>query len=465
MGCCSLPEDLQSSIWDRLPSRRCDLIIRDQMFNARCSIGGSLARNQPGAIPLDRWRSAAASRTVREWVDAIMIQENALVRLLAEGEADRIERTMSIKDTDKFSEAVTAFANDLPNHGLPGYLVIGVNDDGTPLGLEITDQLLQNLGALRSDGNIQPLPCLNVAKFSLPGGDVAVVEVLPSDLPPVRYRGRVCIRVGPRRGIANQQDERVLTEKRVAHARTFDALPCLGSSLEALVTDLFLTTYLRQAVASEIIAENNRDLATQLASLRFYDLTRQCPTYAGILLFGKNPLHWLPGAFIQFLRLEGTSLTGEVLVEKGLSGDLLTVLRELESLVDLHIESRPTPASALRERQAVNFPRVALRELLMNAVLHRSYESTAPIRFYWFSDRIEIQSPGGLYGEASPENFPNQNSYRNPILAEAMKALGFVNRFGRGVLRAQEALRENGNVPAEFQFDANYVLALVRVLR
>ena len=394
-----------------------------------------------------------------------MIQENELIRLLAEGEADRIERTTSIKDTDKFSEAVTAFANDLPNHGLPGYLVIGVNDDGSPSGLEVTDQLLQNLGGLRSDGNIQPLPSLNVAKFSLPGGDVAVVEVLPSDLPPVRYKGRVCIRVGPRKGVANQQDERILTEKRIAHARTFDALPCLGSSMDALATDLFQNTYLSQAVAPEVIAENNRDLATQLGSLRFYDLNRQCPTNAGILLFGKNPLQWLPGSYIQFLRLEGSSLTGEVLVEKSLSGDLLTVLRELESLADLHIESRPVPVSALRERQAVNYPRVALRELLMNAVLHRSYESNTPIRFYWFSDRVEIQSPGGLYGEASPENFPNQNSYRNPVLAEAMKALGFVNRFGRGVLRAQEALEQNGNALAEFQFDANYVLALIRALR
>ena len=98
----------------------------------------------------------------------------------------------------------------------------------------------------------------------------------------------------------------------------------------------------------------------------------------------------------------------------------------------------------------------------MNAVLHRSYESTAPIRVYWFSDRVEIQSPGGLYGEASPQNFPRQNSYRNPVLAEAMKTLGFVNRFGRGVIRAQSALAKNGNPPPEFQFDPGYVCAILR---
>ena len=403
---------------------------------------------------------------MRECIDEPnMIGTDELLQFLAEGEADRIERTTSTRDTDKFSEAVTAFANDLANHRQPGYLVIGVNDYGTPSGLAVNDQLLRNLGALKTDGNIQPLPSINVARFSLPGGEVAVVEVLPSDLPPVRYRGRVWIRIGPRKGIATQQEERILTGRRIAHAHSFDARPCFGATLDALAADLFQTTYLSQAVAPEVIAENNRDLAIQMASLRFYDVGRQCPTNAGILLFGKNPLQWLPGAYVQFLKLEGISLTGEVLVEKSLSGDLLTVLRELELLADLHIESRPVAVSALRERHATNYPRIALRELLMNAVLHRSYESNTPIRFYWFSDRIEIQSPGGLYGEASPENFPNQNSYRNPVLAEAMKALGYINRFGRGVLRAQEALAQNGNGSAEFQFDTNYVLAVMRAVQ
>lgn len=392
-----------------------------------------------------------------------MITETELLDLLAAGESDRVERTISTDKTSKFAEAVTAFANDLPGHRKPGYLIVGARDDGSRTGLEVTDELLRNLAALRSDGNIQPLPSITVAKLELPDGDVAVVEVQPSDLPPVRFKGQVWIRVGPRRGIASEQEERILTEKRIAHARTFDALPCLGSSLHALALDLFRINYLSYAVAPDVLEENHRDLPTQLASLRFFDSRRNCPTHAGILLFGKNPLEWLPGAYIQFLRFGGDSPLSEVLVEKELSGDLLTVLRELESLTSLNIGQRPTPGSLFREETASTYPAVALRELIMNAVLHRSYESTAPIRLSWFSDSVEIQSPGGLYGEASPENFPNQNSYRNPVLAEAMKTLGFVNRFGRGVLRAQDVLKRNGNPPAEFRFDPNFVLAIVRM--
>lgn len=98
----------------------------------------------------------------------------------------------------------------------------------------------------------------------------------------------------------------------------------------------------------------------------------------------------------------------------------------------------------------------------MNAVMHRDYASTAPLRITWLEDRLEIQSPGGLYGEASPENFPRQTSYRNPVVAEALKALGYVNRYGRGVLRAQEALEKNGSPPADFRFDAGFVLAIIQ---
>lgn len=67
-----------------------------------------------------------------------------------------------------------------------------------------------------------------------------------------------------------------------------------------------------------------------------------------------------------------------------------------------------------------------------------------------------------MYGEATRENFPNLNSYRNPIIAEAMKSLGYVNRFGYGALRAQALLERNGNPPAEFEFDDHAALVKIR---
>ena len=390
-----------------------------------------------------------------------MLTTDQLLSLLADHESDAVEFTTSTNNTDKFCEAICAFANDFPNRRQPGYLLVGVNDDRTASGLNVTDRLLRRIADLRSNVNLEPLPAMSVQKHTLRDGEIAVVEVLPSDLPPVRYKGRVWIRVGPSRRGANQQEERTLVEKRAALQKPFDIRPCLGCTLDDLVLDLFSVGYLPSAVDREVIAENQRDIPEQMASLRLYDLAADCPTNAAALLFAKDPLRWIAGAYVQFVRWAGTTMANDPIGAKSFSGDLLTVLREIASFVEFRTESYPVAETSFRERKEVDYPPVAVREILMNAMMHRTYESNAPVQLYWYEDRIDIQSPGGLYGMAAPENFPRQTDYRNPVIAEAMATLGYVNHFGRGVIRAQEALRRNGNPEATFTFDPSHVLATI----
>ena len=391
-----------------------------------------------------------------------MLTTNELRALIRDHESDRVELTVSKSNTDKFGQAICAFANDFAAHGRPGYLIIGVHDDGKASGLAVTDQLQRNLSALASDVNFEPRPAMTIQKFTLPEGEVAVIEVAPSDLPPVRYKGRVWIRIGPSRRGASQQEERILTERRTAHHRTFDAQPCPGCSIDDLAMDLYRIIYLPAAIDPTVLGENDRKLEEQMASLRLYDLPTCCPTRAAALVFAKDPLRWFPGAWIQFVRWSGTSMADAPISERKFSGDLITVLREVETLVPLPAQSRPVGESALRERMLSDYPVVAIRELLLNAIMHRSYESNSPVRFYWYEDRIEIQNPGGLYGAASPENFPRQTDYRNPVVSEVLASLGYVNRFGRGVIRAQTALQRNGNPAADFEFEHSHVLATIQ---
>jgi ATP-dependent DNA helicase RecG len=292
-------------------------------------------------------------------------------------------------------------------------------------------------------------------------GDVVIVEVHPSDIPPVRYKGQIWIRVGPRKAIANEGEERILSERRVATAKSFDTRACPEANLGDLSLDIFLNTYRRAAIAANVIASNHRTIEDQLAALRFYDLRRDCPTHAALLLFGKNTRAIMPGAYVQYLKIDGISLSDDVSISREFSGDLLTLCRELDALLEGSLSEKPIRTSALRDSIVWDFPKRAVRELLMNAICHRSYESNTPVRFHRFVDRIEILNPGGLYGEASPENFPRCPDYRNPVIAEALKILGYVNRFGRGVIDAQNALAENGSSPAIFSFQPNFVLATI----
>lgn len=390
-----------------------------------------------------------------------MLTSDQLVALLADLETDRVERTTSTNNTDKFAQAVCAFANDYPNHRKPGYLIIGVDDKGQLSGLTVTDQLLQNLGALRSDGNVLPIPALSVARFQFDAGQVAVVEVQPSDLPPVRYKGQVWLRVGPRKGIASEQEERILMERRIANARSFDATPVTGAGLHDLSLALF-EAYRQEVIDPDVIAANHRPVTDQLASLRFFDNRNQLPTVAGLLMFGKNPRYFLPGAYIQFLRLPGDTLTELPEDQAEVSGDLLSVLRELDARLKANIHTGIEQSDGLRERLVPDYPPIAVKELLLNAVMHRDYQSNTPVRFYWFADRVEIQSPGGLYGEVTPTTLRQTSSYRNPVVAECMKSLGYVNRFGYGVQRAEALLQQNGNPLPEFQIDDKVFLVTIR---
>jgi len=387
-----------------------------------------------------------------------------LQTLIFSGETFRIECTRSTTNVDKFREAICSFSNDLPNSGLPGYLVIGLDEANPEFRLPITDQLQQDFAAYRSDGQIMPQPNLNVQVHPHPEGgegEVLVVEVFPHDLPPVRYKGRTCIRIGPRKDHASLTEERQLMERRTANFRTFDATPCPEGDLSRLDLNYFTSTYRPQAIARAVIEENGRELPEQLAALRFYSLARNCPTNAGMLVFAYDPLDLFPGSTIQFVEYDGLTLGDDVLSEKRFAGNLVSILTELDSFLKGRFTQKPVRSTELTETTVWDYPPDAVRELLMNAVLHRNYESNSPIRFYQFSDRIEIQNSGGLYGDVTPENFPRANDYRNPILAEAMYHLGYINRFGRGVARAQRFLAENTSSEATFDLQLNFFLAII----
>ncbi len=380
------------------------------------------------------------------------LTDDQVFALMADLESDRVERTESTTNTDKFSEAVCAFANDFPNHRKPGYLLLGVRKNGQPSGLIVTERLLEGLAGLRRDGNIQPLPAMTVSKHTFEGGDVAVVAVEPALLPPVNYRGRVWIRVGPSKAIATEQEERMLSERRSISARSFDAEPCQGAANEDLSMRLF-GEYRAAVVADEIIAANHRTPSEQLAALRFFDLRAELPTHAGLLLFGINPRFFLPGAYVQFVVWPSTDVTDSPISEREVSGDLRSVVSQVQELFRARIQVAVARTGGIAERYQPDYPEVALSELFNNAVMHRDYQSNTPIRVYWFLDRVEIISPGGLVGEVTKETLETRSSYRNPIIAEAMKTLGYVNRYGSGIRLAQRRLNEAGHAPAMFVAD------------
>jgi ATP-dependent DNA helicase RecG len=385
-----------------------------------------------------------------------MITKAKAIELIHDMESGRIERTISFRK-DKLGLATCAFANDFSNSKESGYIILGVNDDGQVNGMEITDDLLTQIGDLKSNGWILPQPSLIVSEvFHIDKGNVVIIEVKPSLYPPVRYEGRCWIRIGPRKSMASVDEEKTLIERRASYAKTYDLVPALGSHLKDLSLEHFKLSYIPLAIDKETLEANGRSIEDQLAALRFFDLKENCPTYAGILLFGINPVFQLPGAYIQYVKFEGIEMHSNVLFEKEFSGALVSELNIIDDFIKANIvKERPIRINGFQEKISSNYPYWALRELVMNAIMHRSYESNSPIYIYEFSNRIEIHNSGGLYGDVNSSNFPNASGYRNIVLAESLKILGYVNRFNYGVKRAIYELESNGNGKPEFDLTMN----------
>jgi ATP-dependent DNA helicase RecG len=150
---------------------------------------------------------------------------------------------------------------------------------------------------------------------------MAVVEVMPSDNPPLKYKGRVCVRLGPRRGFATAEEERRLTEKRRWGNLPFDQQPVAGATIDDLDLLRFREEYLPAIVHPDVLAENGRSVEEQLRALRLLSRDGQ-PTTAGSLICGKDPRSWLPGAYVQFVRYPGNTIGDVIQDQKEVSGSL-----------------------------------------------------------------------------------------------------------------------------------------------
>ena len=398
---------------------------------------------------------------MRDFTDAELLQ------IIGDDESDRVEfKELLSRDTQvKIREDICAFANDLPNHREPGFVFVGVRKDKNIVGINVTDELLRQLADMKTDGNIVPPPTLTVEKRVLKGKEIAVVKVEPSDSPPVRYKGTIRIRIGSRRGIANAQDERILNEKRRHRDAPFDIHSIPNTSLLDLDIIRFQHEYLVQAFDPRILEANKRTLEERLAATKMIDSVDEgLATVLGILVLGNTPQDFLPGAYVQFLRIDGDTLADEIIDSEDIRGSISDQIRRLDDKLIAHNRVAVDILSGPIEKRTSLYPIEALQQITRNAVMHRTYEGTnAPVHVTWFNDRIEVLSPGGAYGTITAENFgqPGLIDYRNPNLAEAMKTLGYVQHFGMGIYIARKLLQEFGHPEPEFEILDNFVRATI----
>ena len=259
--------------------------------------------------------------------------DEELVELITGLESDRVERKESLT-ADRIREAICAFANDLPNSGLPGVIAVGLNDDGEPVGLNVDDQLLLSLAHMRDDGKIVPFPEIEVRAVDVAGRRVAVVIVLP-----------------------------------------FDSRPVRSATIDDLDLEFVRRELLPQVIDAGVLAENQRSLEQQVAALHLADPSG-VPTATGLLLCGIAPPDHVPGAYLQFLRVDGNDLSGPVKSTHRLVGPMPQIMREVDEILRANVETVVRFAGEEREVVRPTVPFEALQQLVRNALIHRNLPSS-----------------------------------------------------------------------------------------
>ncbi len=420
------------------------------------------------------WRTSFSERRIgmranRQGVEVTDQRNTSFTELIQLGESFRCEwkGDLSSKDNkEKICRAICAFANDISDAGLNGVIALGVNNEGLPSNLEITDALESAVLNIHAEGKIVPLPSFVVKKQDYLGKPILIIEITPAISTPVKYDGRIWIRPGNSTRQASTEEERRLSEKRRSKEQPDDCQVLTHQSIDDLNLNYFKAEYLPQAVARDVLEANGRTVEEQLASTKMIGgPAKGFPTVLGMLCLGWSPSDAVPGAYVQFLRIDGTELTDPVIDDSPIHGNLGDVIRATEEKFNAHNQAPVDLTSKPKEQRFPQYPKVALEQLFRNAVLHRLYLGTnSPIRVYWFADRIEITNPGGPYGVVNEQNFGQAGitDYRNPNLAEAMRNLGYVQRFGVGISTANKALSENCNPAVKFSLEKGFVQAMIR---
>jgi len=170
---------------------------------------------------------------------------------------------------------------------------------------------------------------------------------------------------------------------------------------------------------------------------------------------------------VQFVIFAGKDVTAATVDEKIASGRIDVVASSTIELLRLTLAVALYREDGARDLRIPRYPLLALTEIAINALMHRNYDGTnAPVRIYVFKDRIEISNPGGPFGTVSSGTFGRRGvtDYRNPILADALKTLGFAQRFGYGIPAARKALAENGNPAPRFEVERDFVNVVIEAV-
>lgn len=360
------------------------------------------------------------------------METTELIDILSRGEDSRHQFKADVTNADALAAEIVAFSN-----ASGGRIFIGVNDDGSVRGLAGSDVArLNQLIANASSQNVRPAVNPLTENVPHPTGTVLVVTIAEGiSKPYMDKNGVIWVKNGSdkRRATSREEIQRLFQQAGLVHA---DETPVLG--LGAGDVDMpFFEAFFEQQFG-EPLAHHAQSLPQLLTNMNLMNQGQL--NVAGALLFAKAPHYALPAFIVKAVALVGNEIEDERYIDsRDITGKLADVFQQTLGFISANTR-------ALQGDQSINsvgrpeVPRIVWEELVANALIHRDYFVSAPVRVLVFADRVEIISPGHLPNNLTIENIKAGNSnMRNPILASFAAKLLPYRGLGSGLLRALRA--------------------------
>ncbi|MCY4569136.1 MAG: helix-turn-helix domain-containing protein [Candidatus Poribacteria bacterium] len=339
-------------------------------------------------------------------------------------------------------ETAVAFAN---TNG--GVILIGVSDTGEIRGITIGKETLRNWSNRIAQAT-EPRVALEIESVDLKEKSVLLIRISESSLKPVSVRGVCYKRVG--------NSNRVMSPQEIAQMH----LNATGQSWDQLlVTRAGIDDIDEKKVEWYLIRrETTRNVAkpqdmSQTALLRNIDglSDEDIPTHAGILFFSKYPQRFFQNAQLRVVRFKGISVTHPVIDRLDCSGALWEMVDAAEEFIrkNIRLLSLRTSRSFQRDDK-FEYPLAALREAIINALIHRNYQKHSDVRVFIFDNRVEVINPGTFPEGVSPDTPVHEPV--NPILSRFMYDIGFIERYGSGIRMMKRLSGEWGNKEPRYEF-------------
>ncbi|MDE0635258.1 MAG: helix-turn-helix domain-containing protein [Candidatus Poribacteria bacterium] len=337
-------------------------------------------------------------------------------------------------------ETAAAFAN---TRG--GAILIGVSDNREITGITIGKETLTDV-TNRISQAIDPRVVMDVESIDVEGKSVLLVRITESPIKPVSVKGICYKRVGNSNRVMSPQEIAQMHLKSVG--KTWDQLSVVSAGSND-IDEQKIQWYLTRREASRNVTRSQDMNTTDLLRNIYCISEDETPTHAGILFFGKHPQKFFQNAQLRVVRFRGISVTHPVIDRLDCSGTLWEIINVAEEFIRKNIRLLSLRGSKSFQRDdKFEYPLEALREAIINGLIHRNYQEPADVRVFIFDDRVEIINPGSFPEDVSPHK-PIHRPV-NPILSQLMYDVGYVERYGSGIKMMQRLCKEWENKEPRF---------------